>query len=56
MIHNRLANNANLIANVHFFLITKKRNTTKVMLRSTFLYCVYYYIFGSYLLPREGIH
>ena len=56
MIHNRLTNDANLIANVHFFLITQKRNTTKVMLRSIFLYHVNDYIFRPYLPPIKGIN
>lgn len=50
------ANVVNNNAKVIFFLITQKRNTTKVMLRSTFLYHVNGYIFCPYLLPIKGIN
>ncbi len=51
-----LANVINNNAKVIFFLITQKRNTTKVMLRSIFLYHVNDYIFRPYLPPIKGIN
>ena len=51
-----LANVINNNAKVLFFLITQKRNTTKVMLRSIFLYHVNDYIFRPYLPPIKGIN
>ena len=51
-----LANVINNNAKVIFFLITQKRNTTKVMLRSIFLYHVNDYIFRAYLPPIKGIN
>ena len=51
-----LANVVNNNAKVIFFLITQKRNTTKVMLRSTFLYHVNDYIFRPYIPPIKGIN
>ena len=51
-----LANVINNNAKVLFFLITQKRNTTKVMLRSIFLYHVNAYIFRPYLPPIKVIN